>query len=121
MSTRCTISVKGGYDTFYIYRHSDGYPEGIHGVPATLAKVLPYAWPLPRFEGDDFAAAIVAAWKAGGGNIRFSSGHDAHSDTEYQYFITHNNGLQLKIRDVYADKTIFDGSLEEAIEKFKED
>jgi hypothetical protein len=93
MSTRCTVTVHenpgdatlppdrvGNGEQCSIYRHSDGYPDGEHGVPATMRAALAYAWPLPRFEADDFAAAMVAAWKApgvpgdryrtGGGNIR---------------------------------------------------
>ena len=88
MSTRCTITVRderGGRDAFSLYRHSDGSPDTQHGVVATLSKALPLAWPMPRFEADDFAAAIVAAWKDSGGNIRLTSGRDAHGDTEYHY------------------------------------
>ena len=28
MSTRASIRFKDRYDTFYVYRHSDGYPDG---------------------------------------------------------------------------------------------
>lgn len=28
MNTRATITVKDGHDTFDIYKHSDGYPQG---------------------------------------------------------------------------------------------
>ena len=93
MSTRSTISVKDEYNTFHIYRHSDGYPDGIHGVISTLQAVLPYAWPLPRFDAMDFAAAIIRAWKKeGGGNIYFTESHKAHGDTEYIYDITCKDG-----------------------------
>ena len=88
MSTRCTITVRderGGRDAFSLYRHSDGYPDTQHGVVATLSKALPLAWSMPRFEADDFAAAIVAAWKDGGGYIRLTGGRDWHVDTEYHY------------------------------------
>lgn len=94
MSTRCTVSVFesaaeakitppnriANGEVCHLYRHSDGYPQGEYGVPETLKAALPYAWPLPRFEADDFAAAIIAAWKKpavkddgwsiGGGHIR---------------------------------------------------
>ena len=121
MSTRCTISVKDDDGVYFIYRHHDGYPNGEHGVPATLVKALEFAWPLPRFEADDFAAAIVGAWKRkGGGDIRFTTQHGAHQDTEYQYFITHLKfTIYLVIKDVYSGKTIFSGTLDEAIERFK--
>ena len=104
MSTRCTITVRESKNSptgYSIYRHSDGYPDTEHGVIATLSQALTYAWPLPRFEPDDFAAAIVAAWKqpahrpvpsmpdyiSQGGNIRFTEGRDAHGDTEFHYEI----------------------------------
>ena len=90
MSTRCTITVRderGGRDAYSLYRHSDGYPDTQHGVVATLSNALPLAWPMPRFEADDFAAAIVAAWKYAGGNIRLTAGRDAHGDTEFHYEI----------------------------------
>jgi len=34
MSTRCQIKVEGS--DVYVYRHSDGYPDGEHGVIAAL-------------------------------------------------------------------------------------
>lgn len=104
MSTRATITVrdrKDGNRAFSIYRHCDGYPDSEHGVLEGLKLALSYAWALPRFEEDDFAAAIVAAWKkpayrpspgipdyiAQGGNIRFTEGRDEHGNTEYHYEI----------------------------------
>ena len=44
-----------------VYKHSDGYPEG---AARWIEAALEYAWPLPRFENDDFAAAFVAANKS---------------------------------------------------------
>jgi hypothetical protein len=39
MSTRCTIHFAYGFDTMAIvYRHHDGYPDGEHGIVATLNK-----------------------------------------------------------------------------------
>jgi hypothetical protein len=43
-----------------VYKHSDGYPEG---AVCWITKALEHAWPLPRFEADEFAAAFVAANK----------------------------------------------------------
>lgn len=100
MSTRCTVTVrdrKDGNHAFTIYRHSDGYPDTPHGVLATLKGALSYAFPLPRFEEDDFAAAIVAAWKTPGkmsgtycyqgGDIRLMESRDSCGDSEYHYEI----------------------------------
>ena len=89
MSTRCTIAVHDKFDTFTIYRHCDGYPDTAGGVLATLPEAFEFAWRPPRFEADDFAAAIVRAWKTpGGGNIYLTNSHDSHGDTEYMYDIT---------------------------------
>jgi hypothetical protein len=70
MSTRCNLIVEDSYDRIQLYRHCGGYPDGAGGVLAALEQAIPFAWPLPRFEASDFAAAIVRAWKTeGGGNI----------------------------------------------------
>jgi hypothetical protein len=87
MSTRCVVTVFEDDESYAIYRHSDGYPDGEHGVIAMLERVLPFAWPLPRFEAADFAAAIVVAWKGGGGDIYLTPRADNHGDLAYRYEI----------------------------------
>jgi hypothetical protein len=102
MSTRaaCVVTVVEGNEHFSVYRHCDGYPEGDHGVMATLAKALPYAWPLPRFEARDFAAAIIAAWKQpGGGNVYCTTKAEHHGDLAYIYTVS------LKDRDLWVSIT----------------
>jgi hypothetical protein len=88
MATRCNIIVEDGYDRIQIYRHWDGYPEAV--IP-DIMEALPYAWQLPRFEATDFAAAIVRAWKAEGGNIYIDGNPKGfeliHDDVEYVYVI----------------------------------
>lgn len=44
-----------------VYKHSDGYPEG---AVCWITKALNFAWTLPRFEADEFAAAFIAANKS---------------------------------------------------------
>ena len=92
MSTRCNIIVKDQYREIQLYRHSDGYPDSEHGVIATLPGALQFAWELPRMEVDDFAAAIIRAWKEkGGGNIYIDGTANLpkslHGDIEYYYII----------------------------------
>jgi len=92
MATRSNLIIEDGYHRIQLYRHCDGYPDGTGGVLASLEDVLPYAWPFPRFEADDFAAAIVRAWKdEGGGNIYIDGSPKAwemiHGDTEWVYVI----------------------------------
>jgi hypothetical protein len=48
-----------------VYKHHDGYPEG---AVCWITKALDYAWRLPRFEADEFAAAFVAANKPSAGD-----------------------------------------------------
>lgn len=67
MSTNALICITHDEGSFWIYKHHDGYPAGIK---ACLERALERAWPLPRFESDEFAAAFVAANKTGSGDIR---------------------------------------------------
>jgi hypothetical protein len=43
-----------------VYKHRDGYPKG---AARAIEAAIPYAFPLPRFEADEFAAAFVRANK----------------------------------------------------------
>jgi len=40
-----------------VHKHSDGCPDG---AVCWITKALEHAWPLPRFEADEFAAALRA-------------------------------------------------------------
>ena len=50
-----------------VYKHHDGYPTG---AAKAIEAALDYAWQLPRFEADEFAAAFVAANKRSVSSIR---------------------------------------------------
>lgn len=69
MATSCIIYFKDKHgDTVTVYQHWDG---NLETVQANLEKAKEYAWPLPRYEASDMAAAYVAANKPkGGGDIR---------------------------------------------------
>jgi hypothetical protein len=43
-----------------VYKHHDGYPSG---AAQAIEAALDFAWALPRFEADEFAASFVAAAK----------------------------------------------------------
>ena len=62
MSTRAVYTFIGDQDApRHVYKHSDNYPTGAcDAIEAALA----FAWPLPRYENDEFAAAFVAANKS---------------------------------------------------------
>lgn len=88
MTTRARITVTDGDEVIHIYRHMDGYPDGKHGVLATLMLAFEYAWTLPKFEASDFSAAIIRAWKHSGGNVRILSSRTAgQHDVAWIYYI----------------------------------
>lgn len=63
MSTRAMYTffdetIKSGY---HVYKHHDGYPTG---AAEHIERARPHAWPLGRFEADEFAAAFVAGNKS---------------------------------------------------------
>lgn len=65
MSTRAlyTFRPNSEHETSWnVYKHHDGYPSGAAQV---LRDAIDwFAWPLPRYESNEFAAAFVAAAKA---------------------------------------------------------
>lgn len=63
MSTRAVYSVFEGDNTppINIYIHHDGYPSG---ALDHIKEAFPFAWKLPRFEADEFAAALCAGAKS---------------------------------------------------------
>ena len=87
MSTRATLTVKDAHDQFHIYRHHDGYPDGQHGVVHDINFAQNLAWELPRYEAEEFAAAVVAVMKQGPGSVYLTDDPDAHLDREYHYQI----------------------------------
>jgi hypothetical protein len=87
MSTRATITVADKHDSFDIYQHHDGYPDGPHGLVRHIAMARRLAWDLPRFEAADFAAAIIAVLKDRGGSTYLTKSADAHGDRDYHYRI----------------------------------
>ena len=97
MSTRAVITFK---DTFTqerhsVYQHCGGYPSG---VLVGLQQAETLAWPLPRFEANDFAAAYVAANKTGGGGIRLCKSPASVGDAAFRYSVTFRAGsLQIII------------------------
>jgi len=114
MSTRAMYTFKNKKQTVHVYKHHDGYPEG---ALSWIANARNYAWQLPRFEPDDFAAAFVAANKpkfnpddkypnAGGGvrlcDTSIKEPWEFSSDSEFWYVVTFEPKKQ-------ADTDIFPG------------
>ncbi len=121
MGTRAVYTFIDEDTRHSVFKHWDGYPRG---ACRFIENALALAWPLPRFEADEFAAAFVAANKQGTGNIRLTEGPDAHGDLEYAYDIS-RKGDQLHIRihsvgyvgpnlDRINYRLLFEGTLPEA-------
>ena len=94
MATRATITVADENDSFDIYQHYDGYPNGEYGLVRRLANAPRMAWKLPRFEAMDFAAAVVAVLKEGGGATYLTKNAEQHSDRAFQPVIEPENVQQ---------------------------
>jgi ribosomal protein L44E len=62
MSTRALYTFQNENESWNVYKHHDGYPQGAAETIANAVKW--FAWQLPRFEPDEFAAAFCAAGKA---------------------------------------------------------
>ena len=115
MGTRAVYTFIDDDGRHSVYKHWDGYPAWAWRF---IANALPLAWPLPRFEADEFAAAFVAANKKDAGDIRLTTGPEAHGDLAYSYEIRCQDG-HLHVRIFGSgrradDLPIFEGSIEEA-------
>jgi hypothetical protein len=100
MSTRALYTFKANPNCAWeqdwnVYKHHDGYPTG---AAEALALALSKAWPLPRYESDEFATAFIAANKDNPGGIRMMPQGDPDevsskhcSDIEYRYEISMRN------------------------------
>ena len=92
MSTRAVVMFKDDSGTYSVYKHCDGYPDGEYGMIRSIQNAKELAWPLPRFEADEFGAAFIAVNKHQPGDIRLTTGPEAHGDLEYIYTVTLKDG-----------------------------
>ena len=121
MGTRAVYTFIDEEERYSVYKPWDGYPRS---ACQFLANALPLAWPLPRFEANEFAAAFVAANKKKAGDIYLTSRPGVHGDLAYTYEIQCQDGhLHVRILTVgYSGpgyrraeyRKLFEGSLEEA-------
>ncbi len=128
MSTRATITVADDRDSFDIYQHHDGYPDGPHGLVRHIAMARRLAWDLPRFEAADFAAAIIAVLKDRGGSTYLTKEAQAHGDRDFHYRVTPlredmTTRVMLTISKPSwecrkGDVEIFAGEIQEAVARF---
>ena len=108
MSTRAMYTFSDDSGANHVYKHHDGYPyckfpKGEGGGLVWIKKSLEYAWELPRFEADEFAAAFVAANKEPrqGGVRLVNKVHpwEFASDCEYWYKVK----IAVPALDVWVD------------------
>ena len=122
MSTRATYQFVDEHNDVTVYKHHDGYPEGGY---QWIARALKLAWPLPRFEASEFAAAFVAANKQAPGSVYLSKGREAHGDTMFHYVV------ECKLGQLWIDrweahsfgetrswKVVESGTLEAMLDKY---
>lgn len=125
MSTRATVSVFDAEDRFDVYQHYDGYPDGENGLVARIDASRTLAWPLPRFEAMDFAAALVAVLKERPGGTYLTRSAQWHGDRDYHYDVTaEGNRLVVEISGFTGrnvSKVLFRGSIEEAVAEYRGD
>lgn len=88
MSTRAAYIFSDPDQSFTVYKHYDGHPEG---AVEAIIKARLCAWDLPRFEADEFAAAFVSANKDNAGQVRLTQNDrrpaEAFGDLEYIYHV----------------------------------
>ena len=81
----------------HVYKHYDNYPSGAVDF---IENAKEFAWELPRFEADEFAAAFVAANKnRKGGEVRLVNARfkdrdamlEANHWCDYHYVISYQS------------------------------
>ena len=117
MGTRAIYIFEDEHEEVAVYKHYDNYPLGAVDF---IENAKEYAWELPRFEADEFAAAFVAANKnRKGGEIRVVNARfkdreemlEANDWCDYHYVISKHNSqdLWIKIYDrQHVDKYTYD-------------
>lgn len=112
MATRAVYVFKDSYSSYAVYKHWDGYPSQ---ALKFIENALTHAWPLPRFEPDEFATAFIAANKKEEGDIRLVHYWDLMnncSGEEFTYIVTvKNNELWIKYKD-WNTGTMHEGTIE---------
>jgi hypothetical protein len=112
MSTSAIYSFRPNPDdtrgeTHHVYKHDDGSPSDARDA---IEDGMRLAWPLPRFEPDEAAAAFIAANKHDAGGVRtLPSGpwqEVAPASIEYRYEISMVDGkIQIRGWNVMYDCT----------------
>lgn len=109
MSTRATYVFKEADEQFVVYVHCDGYPSG---AAKYIARAVPLAWSLPRFEANEFACAFICGAGLNPGYVRLAKEPDDYGPA-YMYEITERDGA-LNVACYGGPKApLFQGSLKD--------
>jgi|TARA_R100001460_G_scaffold47848_2_gene85699 hypothetical protein len=101
MGTRAIYIFEDENEEVWAYKHYDNYPRGAADF---IENAKEFAWELPRFEADEFAAAFVAANKnRRGGEVRLVNALfkdrdemlEANHWCDYHYVISKHNSQDL--------------------------
>ena len=116
MGTRAIYIFEDEHEEVHVYKHYDNYPLGAVDF---IENAKEYAWELPRFEADEFAAAFVAANKnPKGGECRLIGlfRHDSvpsvmeeQSFCDYFYYVTYSKkdeDLKVEILERHDDELL---------------
>jgi|TARA_R100000149_G_scaffold65274_1_gene39241 hypothetical protein len=141
MSTRACYTFldtfsRGETRSFHVYKHHDGYPYAQWGLTGEEAgglvwirEALFYAWDLPRFEADEFAASFIVANKGSSGGIRLINTEHPwqfSGDPEYWYVVDKRENVPDLYVEVFEvdwwdaepnNTLIMEGELHHLIEK----
>lgn len=117
MGTRAIYIFEDEHEEVHVYKHYDNYPQGAVDF---IENAKEFAWGLPRFEADEFAAAFVAANKnRKGGEVRLVNARfkdrdemlEANHWCDYHYVISKHNSQDLWV-EIYdrqhVDKYTYD-------------
>jgi len=85
MGTRAVYTFKDADSSFHVFKHWDNDPCGAVDF---IHRATKYAWPLPRFEADEFASAFIAANKDTSGGVRLVKSQSQYADLEYVYEVS---------------------------------
>lgn len=127
MSTRATYNFKDESRDVTFYIHCDGYPEGAADY---FSAMLEYQGSMETHNH-----GLAEVFFRANATAEFTSGHDAHDDTEYRYDVggkdaiytmNGSNGTRysrqigrLRAYDTDDDKPFFDGTVEDFVAKYK--
>lgn len=107
MSTRATIKFKAGPQEYYVYKHCDGYDEGVLPDISEAIEKSKGRWSGSRIEWfvTFFLSLHFDTDKQRHPSYSISCGW--HGDSEYEYLVEWDNGLKAWKVDWRGPQTMF--------------